>query len=79
MVSGADPLNLVGIVTDHPRVPSFASNRVAYLDGVPIAALKADEVTWFSRPDAELVEAICQAFGQPADHLPLSSLSDAMV
>jgi ATP-dependent helicase Lhr and Lhr-like helicase len=79
IVSGADPLNLVGIVTDHPRVPSFASNRVAYLDGVPVAALKADEITWFTRPDAELVEAICQAFGQPADRSTVSTLSDAVV
>jgi ATP-dependent Lhr-like helicase len=79
IVSGADPLNLVGIVTDDPRVPSFASNRVAYLDGVPIAALKADEVTWFSRPDAELVEEIGRIFGQPADRAPVSTLSDAVV
>ena len=79
IVSAADPLNLVGIVTEHPRVPSFASNRVAYLDGVPIAALKADETTWFSRPEGELVEAICVAFGRPPDRSPLPTLSDAMV
>lgn len=80
-VSGADPLNLVGIVTPHPRVPSFASNRVAYLDGVPIAALKADEIMWFSKPEADLVEAICAAFGQPVDRAPLSlsALTDAVV
>jgi ATP-dependent helicase Lhr and Lhr-like helicase len=80
VVSGADPLNLVGIVTDHPRVPSFASNRVAYLDGVPMAALKADEIIWFSRPaDPELVESICTAFGQPVDHAADSTLIDAPV
>ncbi len=80
VVSGADPLNLVGIVTDHPRVPSFASNRVAYLDGVPMAALKADEITWFSRPaDSELVESICTAFGQPVDRSAGSTLIDASV
>jgi ATP-dependent Lhr-like helicase len=80
ILSGADPLNLVGIVTSHPRVPSFASNRVAYLDGVPVAALKADEITWFSRPsDPELVEAICAAFGQPADCAPVSTMSNSIV
>ncbi|HET6328160.1 MAG TPA: DEAD/DEAH box helicase, partial [Planctomycetaceae bacterium] len=81
IVSGADPLNLVGIVTPHPRVPSFASNRVAYLDGVPVAALKADEITWFSQPEVDLVEAICAAFGQPVDRAPVSgsALSDAVV
>ncbi len=79
IVSAADPLNLVGIVTPHPRVPSFASNRVAYLDGVPVAALKADEITWFSRPDADLVESISAAFGQRADRAPVSTRADAVV
>jgi ATP-dependent Lhr-like helicase len=39
VISGADPLNLVGIVTpDEERVPALARNRVAFRDGVPIAA-----------------------------------------
>jgi ATP-dependent Lhr-like helicase len=79
VVSAADPLNLVGIVTPHARVPSFASNRVAYLDGHPIAALKAEEITWFSQSDAEVVESIHAAFGRPADRSPQATLSDAMV
>lgn len=36
-VSGADPLNLVGIVTPGDRVPGLASNRVLYRDGIPVA------------------------------------------
>lgn len=36
-VSGADPLNLVGILTDGERVPAVASSRVLYADGVPLA------------------------------------------
>jgi ATP-dependent helicase Lhr and Lhr-like helicase len=81
VLSAADPLNLVGIVTAHPRVPSFASNRVAYLDGMPVAALKADEITWFSQPEADLVEAIFAAFGQRADRarVSASALSDTVV
>ena len=35
-VSGADPLNLVGILTLGQRVPSHPSNRITYRDGVPI-------------------------------------------
>lgn len=39
VISAADPLNLVGIVTpDSARVPSLARNRVAFRDGMPIAA-----------------------------------------
>jgi ATP-dependent helicase Lhr and Lhr-like helicase len=36
-VSGADPLNLVGIVTPGERVPAILSNRVLFRDGVPVA------------------------------------------
>lgn len=45
-VSGADPLNLVGILVPGPKVPALASNRILYRDGVPIAALIADQVHW---------------------------------
>ena len=34
-VSGADPLNLVGILTPGQRVPALSANRVAYRDGMP--------------------------------------------
>src|SRR3977135_1267231 len=36
-VSGADPLNLVGILTPGPRLPALTGNRLLYRDGVPIA------------------------------------------
>jgi len=48
VVSGADPVNLVGILTDHARVPSIASNKVAYVDGVPLAALQGGEVIFYT-------------------------------
>ena len=35
-VNGADPLNLVGILTPGQRVTSLPSNRITYRDGVPI-------------------------------------------
>jgi ATP-dependent Lhr-like helicase len=43
-VSGADPLNLVGILTPGPRLPALTGNRVLYRDGVPIALLVAGAV-----------------------------------
>jgi hypothetical protein len=43
-VSGADPLNLVGIVTPDARVSSVAPNRVLFRDGLAIAALEGGEV-----------------------------------
>jgi ATP-dependent helicase Lhr and Lhr-like helicase len=36
-VGGADPLNLVGIVTPGDTVPGLATNRILYRDGIPIA------------------------------------------
>jgi ATP-dependent Lhr-like helicase len=40
-VSAADPLNLVGILTPGARVPAVLGNRVAFVDGVPVADLAA--------------------------------------
>ena len=36
-LSGADPLNLIGIVTPGARLPSLAGNRLLYRDGMPVA------------------------------------------
>ena len=36
-VSGADPLNLVGILTPGPKLPALAGNRLLYRDGIPTA------------------------------------------
>lgn len=46
VISAADPLNLVGIITSHSRVPATAHNRIAFLNGKPIAALINGEVIY---------------------------------
>jgi len=43
-VSGADPLNLVGIITPGPRLPALTGNRLLYRDGVPVAVFAAGEM-----------------------------------
>ena len=45
-LSGADPLNLIGIVTPGARLPSLSGNRVLYRDGVPVALLAGGEVSF---------------------------------
>ena len=50
-VSGADPLNLAGILTPGPKIASLTGNRVLYRDGIPIASLVAGEVTFFKELD----------------------------
>ena len=38
-LSGADPLNLVGVLTPGSRLPALIGNRVVYRDGIPVAVL----------------------------------------
>ncbi|MDQ6922850.1 MAG: DEAD/DEAH box helicase, partial [Pseudomonadota bacterium] len=45
-VSGADPLNLVGVIAPGTKVPALLNNRVLYRDGVAIATLIAGEIQW---------------------------------
>ncbi len=44
VLTAADPLNLVGIVTPEARVAAIHTNRILLKDGLPIAALEAGEV-----------------------------------
>jgi ATP-dependent Lhr-like helicase len=43
-ISAADPLNLAGIVTTGERVRGVAANRLAYRNGVPVAALEGEYI-----------------------------------
>jgi ATP-dependent helicase Lhr and Lhr-like helicase len=47
-LSGADPLNLVGLVTPGGRLPALAGNRVLYRDGLPLALLAGGEVRFLT-------------------------------
>ncbi len=40
LVSAADPLNLVGILTPGPRVPAGHTRRIVFCDGFPVAVLE---------------------------------------
>jgi ATP-dependent Lhr-like helicase len=72
-VSGADPLNLAGILTPGPKLAALAGNRVLYRDGIPIAFLEAD-ATRLLEPLEPEIEAIARAalhgHAEPAAHLP---------
>ena len=47
-LSGADPLNLAGILTPGPKLPALTGNRVLYRDGIPLALLQRNEVQFRS-------------------------------
>jgi ATP-dependent Lhr-like helicase len=50
-LSGADPLNLVGILTPEPRVTAITPNRVLLRDGLAIAALEGGELRRLAASD----------------------------
>jgi ATP-dependent Lhr-like helicase len=54
-VSGADPLNLVGILTPGPRLAALTGNRLLYRDGIPVALYAGGEVQFLEtlEPPAE--------------------------
>ncbi len=43
-VSGADPLNLVGILTPGAKLAALTSNRLLYRDGLPVGSFAGNEV-----------------------------------
>jgi ATP-dependent Lhr-like helicase len=52
-LSGADPLNLVGILTPGARLPALTGNRLLYRDGLPVAVLAGGEVKFMQELDAK--------------------------
>jgi len=53
-LSGADPLNLLGILTPGPRLAALTGNRLLYRDGVPIASLAGGDVQFLEKLEPHL-------------------------
>ena len=53
-ISAVDPLNLTGILTSGERIRAMTSNRLAYRDGVALAAMEGD----YLRPLTEIDPAV---------------------
>ncbi len=53
-ISGADPLNLAGILTPGPRITAVTANRLLLRDGVPVAALEAGNIVTFENPSEQV-------------------------
>ena len=57
-LSGADPLNLIGILTPGQRLSALTANRIVYRDGLPVAALTGGKAQFLAELEsAELWEA----------------------
>jgi ATP-dependent helicase Lhr and Lhr-like helicase len=48
-LSGADPLNLVGILTPGPKLGALTTNRMLYRDGIPEALFSGREVEFLEK------------------------------
>jgi ATP-dependent Lhr-like helicase len=57
VVSGADPLNLVGVVLPGAKVPALTGNRIVYRDGAPVATFVSGEMHWVEllEPDSAVM------------------------
>ncbi len=51
-LSGADPLNLIGILTPGQRLSALTANRVVYRDGLPVAALTGGKAVMLKELEA---------------------------
>ncbi len=51
-LSGADPLNLVGILTPGAKLAAVTANRLLYCDGLPVASLAGGDVQFLATLDA---------------------------
>ncbi len=57
-LSGADPLNLLGILTPGSRLAALTANRLVYRDGLPVASFSGDKMQVFAElGDADRWEA----------------------
>ena len=76
-VSGADPLNLIGLLTPGPRLASLTANRLLYRDGVPLATHAAGSVTFLETLEPKIEwQARTALLRRAADTSPGDSLDE---
>ena len=67
-LSGADPLNLAGILTPGGKLAALTGNRLLFRDGLPVASLAGGDVQFLTEPrrrypvaSAQDLAAVCRA------------------
>jgi ATP-dependent Lhr-like helicase len=71
VLSGADPLNLAGILTPGPRVSAVAANRILLQDGLPLATLEAGQIVKLAPATGEKERLIERALRVGSMPVPL--------
>ncbi|MCA9015114.1 MAG: hypothetical protein KDA77_07255 [Planctomycetaceae bacterium] len=65
ILSAADPLNLVGILTRQARIPSTANNRLAFWNGNLIAYSRSEELFLLAKVNDKTKRELILGFGLP--------------
>jgi ATP-dependent Lhr-like helicase len=60
-ISGADPLNLLGILAPGSRLATIAANRMLFRDGLPVATLESGQVNFLEANGHEASAAVQRA------------------
>ena len=69
MISAADPLNLIGVVTEGARVPATVGNRLLFVNGEPTASRESGQVRWLREVDKEAKQrALRMLYGPDGMH-----------
>jgi len=83
VINAADPLNLVGVLTKHDRVPRTASNRVAFVNGIPVAAVRggSTEILQTQLPDTETEDQMTEVLKRLSQFslLPSDSVAETSI
>ncbi|MDA0264294.1 MAG: DEAD/DEAH box helicase [Chloroflexi bacterium] len=67
-VSACDPLNLAGILSPGPRVPSVVRNRLVYRDGVAIGSMENGAFTALTNVSPKILEQAKVVLSVPISH-----------
>jgi ATP-dependent helicase Lhr and Lhr-like helicase len=65
VLSAADPLNLVGILTRDARVPATRANRILFVNGRAVAAMESRTIRWIAEADEETRQRATQLLQGP--------------
>ena len=66
-LSGADPLNLAGVLTPGPKLAALTGNRLLYRDGLPIALYEGGEVQFLEELECRQSVGGAQRVAQVSD------------
>jgi ATP-dependent Lhr-like helicase len=58
VISAADPLNLIGILTTGERIRAIAGTRIAYRDGIALSVMEGDFLRPLAEPDIDVAMAL---------------------